>query len=387
MIEKDPDVSDFVSFFGPSYGNTQNTGRFVIGLKLRDDRNASASQIIDRLRPKLAQVPGARLFLQPAQDITVGGRIARGQFQYVLQDPDLHELNLWAPRLLAKLKKLPQLADVATDAQNAAPLLTVTINRDAAARFGIQPQLIDDTLNDAFGQRQVTQYFTNNSYYLVLEVLPQLQGSMQTLDQIYIRAPTTGQLIPLSTLVTVDTNHIGPLLVSHSGQFPAVTLTFNLPPGVALSQAVDAIQTGRRRDRHAVVADRHLPGQRAGVPGGAVERAGADRRRAGRRLCHPRRALRELHPSADDSVDAAVGRRRRAARALARRLRPLGDRHHRHHSADRHRQEERHHAGRLRHQPRTRRPAAARSGAAGLPAALPPDHHDDDDGAARAACR
>jgi multidrug efflux pump subunit AcrB len=242
VIEQDPDVADFVSFFGPSYGNTQNTGRFVVGLKLRDDRDASATQIIDRLRPKLAQVPGARLFLQAAQDITVGGRIARGQFQYVLQDPDLHELNMWAPRLMAKLKTMPQLADVASDAQNAAPLLTITINRDAAARFGIQPQQIDDTLNDAFGQRQVTQYFTNNSYYLVLEVLPQLQGSMQTLDQIYVRAPTTGQLIPLSTVVTADTNHIGPLLVSHSGQFPAVTLTFNLPPGVALSQAVDAIQ-------------------------------------------------------------------------------------------------------------------------------------------------
>ncbi len=242
VIAQDPDVSDFGSFFGPSYGNTQNTGRFIVGLKLRDDRSASAAQIIDRLRPKLAKIPGARLFLQPAQDITVGGRIARGQFQYVLQDPDLHELNTWAPRLIAKLKTLPQLADVATDAQNAAPQLTITINRDAAARFGIQPQLIDDTINDAFGQRQVTQYFTNNSYYLVLEVLPQLQQSMQTLNQIYVRAPTNNQLIPLSTLVTADTAHIGPLLVSHSGQFPAVTLTFNLPPGVALSQAVNAIE-------------------------------------------------------------------------------------------------------------------------------------------------
>ena len=111
-------------------------------------------------------MPGAQLFLQPAQDITVGGRIARGQFQYVLQDPDFHELSVWAPRLMAKLKKLPQLADVATDAQNQAPLLTVTINRDAAARFGIQPQVIDATLNDAFGQAEVTQYFTNNSYYV-----------------------------------------------------------------------------------------------------------------------------------------------------------------------------------------------------------------------------
>ncbi len=242
VIARDPDVADFGSFFGPSYGNTQNTGRFVIGLKPRDQRTASASQIVDRLRPQLAKVPGVRLFLQPAQDITVGGRIARGQFQYVLQDPDLHELNTWAPRLIAKMKKLPELADVASDAQNLAPLLTVTINRDAAARFGIEPQLIDSTLNDAFGQEEVTQYFTNNAYYLVLEVLPSLQGTAQTLNQLYIKAPTNGQLVPLSTLVNVDTDHIGALLVSHSGQFPAVTLTFNLPPGVALGQAVAAIQ-------------------------------------------------------------------------------------------------------------------------------------------------
>ena len=116
VIAQDPDVADFGSFFGPSSGNTQNTGRFIVGLKLRDDRNSTASQIIDRLRPKLSQIPGAQLFLQPAQDITVGGRIARGQFQYVLQNPDQHELSTWAPRLIAKLKALPQLTDVATDA-------------------------------------------------------------------------------------------------------------------------------------------------------------------------------------------------------------------------------------------------------------------------------
>jgi len=158
-----------------------------------------------------------------------------------LQDPDLHELNTWAPRLTAKLKMLPQLADVATDTQNTAPLLNITINRDAAARFGIQPQLIDNTLNAAFGQDQVTQYFTNNSYYVVLEVLPELRGRLQTLNELYIRAPANGQLVPLSTVVQIDTAHVGPLLVAHSGQFPAVTVTFNLPPGVSLGQAVDAI--------------------------------------------------------------------------------------------------------------------------------------------------
>jgi hydrophobe/amphiphile efflux-1 (HAE1) family protein len=242
IIAQDPDVAAFGAFFGASYGNTPNTARYFIGLKPRDERGADASQIIDRLRPKLAQVPGVRLYLQPSQDITVGGRIARGQYQYTLQDPDLTVLNTWAPRLLAKLKTLPQLADVASDQQVNDPLLTIKINRDAAARFGIQPQLIDDTLNDAFGQRQVTQYFTTNAYYLILEVLPGMQETTQTLDQIYVKAPTTGRLIPLSTLVTFDTSHTGALLVSHAGQFPAVTLTFNLPPGVALGQAVEAVE-------------------------------------------------------------------------------------------------------------------------------------------------
>src|SRR6202035_2123036 len=115
------------------------------------------------------------------------------------------ELNTWAPKLMAKMKTLPELADVASDAQNAAPQLTININRDAASRFGVLPQLIDDTLNDAFGQRQVTQYFTNNSYYLILEVLPQLQGDVGTLNQIYVKAPVSGQLVPLSTLVAADT--------------------------------------------------------------------------------------------------------------------------------------------------------------------------------------
>ena len=243
VIARDPDVASFGSFFGSGSGNTLNTGRFFIGLKPRDERTASATEIINRLRPQLAKVEGANLFLQPSQDITVGGRIARGQFQYTLQDADLDELNTWAPKMLAKLKTLPELADVSSDQQGNAPQLMVTINRDAAARFGIQPQLIDDTLNDAFGQRQVAQYYTQtNSYNIVLEALPNLQRSPAALDQIYVKAPGSGQVVPLSTLVDIDTRHTGPLSVSHQSQFPAVTLSFNLPPGVALGQAVDAIR-------------------------------------------------------------------------------------------------------------------------------------------------
>src|SRR5262249_17426541 len=235
------------SFFGSGTGNTLNTGRFFIALKPRDERTSSATQVIARLRPQIAKVEGVNLFLQPSQDITVGGRISRGQYQYTLQDANLEELYTWAPRMLEKFKTLPELADVSTDLQANAPQLKVTINRDAAARFGIQPQLIDDTLNDAFGQRQVGQYFTQiASYFIVLEALPELQRNPSVLDTIYVKAPTTGQLVPLSTLLTIDTAHTGPLSVSHQAQFPAVTLSFNLPQGVALGQAVEAIGQAER---------------------------------------------------------------------------------------------------------------------------------------------
>jgi hydrophobe/amphiphile efflux-1 (HAE1) family protein len=243
VIARDPDIASFGSFFGSGGGNTLNTGRFFIGLKPRDQRESTALQVIARLRPQIAKVEGVNLFLQPSQDITVGGRISRGQYQYTLQDASLDELNTWAPRMLAKLKTLPGLADVSTDQQGNAPQLRIEINRDAAARFGIQPQAIDDTLDDAFGQRQVGQYFTQtNSYFIVLEALPGLQKSPSTLDEIYVKAPGTGQPVPLSTLVNIDTKHTGPLSVSHQVQFPAVTLSFNLQPGVALGEAVSAIQ-------------------------------------------------------------------------------------------------------------------------------------------------
>ena len=242
LLGKDPDTQAFGSFFGSGSGNTLNTARYFIGLKPHEERTATATQIIARLRPQIAKLQGVNLFLQPAQDITVGGRISRGQYQYTLQDPNLVELNTWAPKMLEKFKTLPELADVSSDQQSNAPLLSISINRDAAARFGIQPQVIDDTLNDAFGQRQVAQYFTQtNSYFVVLEVLPDLQKDMNTLQQIYLKA-ADGRPVPLSTLVDVNSSGTGPLSVSHQSQFPAVTLSFNLPTGAALGQAVDAIR-------------------------------------------------------------------------------------------------------------------------------------------------
>jgi hydrophobe/amphiphile efflux-1 (HAE1) family protein len=242
IIARDPDVATVGSLFGSSTGSTSNTGRFFIALKPRDQRSASASQIVDRLRSQLTAVEGVILYLQPAQDITVGGRIARGLYQYTLQDANIDELNVWAERLLGKLRTLPELADVSSDQENNAPQIMVNINREAAARFGIQPDLIDSTLNDAFGQRQVTQYYTQvNSYAVILEVLQQLRRDPKAIETVYIKAPSSGQPVQLPNLVDVDTRRTGPLSVNHQRQFPAVTLSFNLPQGVALGQAVAAI--------------------------------------------------------------------------------------------------------------------------------------------------
>jgi HAE1 family hydrophobic/amphiphilic exporter-1 len=244
VILRDPDVASVVSVVGAAAGSqTMNNGRVFITLKPRDQRSASADQLIARWRPLLAKVQGAALFLQANQDITVGARAARTQYQYTLQDADLDELNAWAPKLLAKMKTLPQLADVASDQQASAGTLTLKIDRDQAARFGIQPQLIDDTLYDAFGQREVTQYFTQlNSYFVVLEVPPEMQGVPATLDKIYLKSPNTGQEVPLSAFVKYTTRPIAFLSINHQGQFPAVTLSFNLAPGAALGQAVNAIE-------------------------------------------------------------------------------------------------------------------------------------------------
>jgi hydrophobe/amphiphile efflux-1 (HAE1) family protein len=244
VLGKDPDIAAVGSAMGSTgSAQTANTGRFFIGLKPRDQRTTNASTIIDRLRPQLAQIEGVKLTLQPSQDITVGGRIGRGQFQYTLQDANIGELNEWAPPVLAKLQTLPELADATSDQQGNAPQLMVSINRDQASRFGIQPEVIDATLNDAFGQRQVAQYYTQtNTYHVILEVPSAMQGDPNTLDRIYLKSPLNGASVPISTLVTIDNTQVGPLSVSHQGQFPAVTISFNLPAGMALGQAIDAIQ-------------------------------------------------------------------------------------------------------------------------------------------------
>jgi hydrophobic/amphiphilic exporter-1 (mainly G- bacteria), HAE1 family len=241
VIAADPAVESWGAFVGGS--RPLNNGFVVLGLKPRSERDATADEVINRLRKKLAAVPGGTVFLQASQDLNVGGRTSRTQYQYTLQDADIDELNEWAPRMLAKLEKLPQLRDVASDQQSSSTMLSLVIDRDQAARFGIQPALINNTLYDAFGQRQVAQYFTQlNSYHVVLEVTPSLLGEPGTLNKIYIKSPLTNQEVPLSTFAKYDTGHTSYLSINHQGQFPAVTLSFNLAPGAALGDAVKAIQ-------------------------------------------------------------------------------------------------------------------------------------------------
>jgi hydrophobe/amphiphile efflux-1 (HAE1) family protein len=241
IVLKDPAIEHVAMSIGGS-GNALNTGRMFITLKPRDQRSATADEIIARLRPRLGKVEGARLFLQSAQDVNVGGRTSRTQFQYTMQSSDLNELNEWAPKMLVKMQALPGLRDVASDQQTEGTTLTLTINRDQASRYGLTAQTIDDTLYDAFGQRQIAQYFTQlSTYVVIMEVLPSLQGDVATLDKIFLKSPTTGGEVPLSAFASWTTTHIQPLSISHQNQFPAVTISFNLALGVSLGQATDAI--------------------------------------------------------------------------------------------------------------------------------------------------
>jgi HAE1 family hydrophobic/amphiphilic exporter-1 len=249
IIGKDPAVATYAMALGAGGSSpTINNGPFFITLKPKSERDVSAFDVIARLRPQLEKVEGARLFMQAAQDVNVGGRASRTQFQYTLQDDaNLDELSEWAPKVLEKLKSLPMLRDVASDQQTSGGALTLTIDRDQASRYGLTPQLIDDNLYDAFGQRQVAQYFTQqNSYHVVMEVLPELQGKVESLDHIYIRSPTTGEQVPLAAFAKWTTRKVEPLSISHQGQFPAVTISFNLAQGASLGTATQAIQDAER---------------------------------------------------------------------------------------------------------------------------------------------
>jgi hydrophobe/amphiphile efflux-1 (HAE1) family protein len=244
IVQHDPAVATYVSVIGAGVAGQQgNDGRMFINLKPWDKRpNDGVMKVISRLRQNFAAVPGVNVYMQPAQDINVGGRLSRTMYQYTLQDADPGELNAWAPKMLAAMQKIPILRDVATDQQIAGTTATLTIDRQAAQRFNIQPQQIDDTVYDAFGQREVTQYFTQlNSYYVILEVPPSEEGTWATLQKLYVKSPS-GVAVPLSELVKIDTGPVAPLAVNHQSQFPAVTISFNLAQGAALGDAVQAIE-------------------------------------------------------------------------------------------------------------------------------------------------
>jgi multidrug efflux pump len=239
IIQADPDVDHIISFTGGQ--GTINTGTMFIALKPKPTRKTSADELIARLRPKLNSVPGIHVNLQSVQDVRVGGRLARSQYQYVLQDADLDELLAWAPKMFAKLQTVPELRDVATDQQSQGLQLKLMIDRDTAARLGVTPRDIDNALYDAFGQRQVATTFTQlNQYRVVLEIKPELARGPDALARMYVRS-ATGAAVPLSMLARAVPASSG-LSVGHQGQFPVVTLSFNTPPNVALSEAVEAVR-------------------------------------------------------------------------------------------------------------------------------------------------
>jgi multidrug efflux pump len=246
VILQNPDVASLSSFIGVDGTNTTpNSGRIQINLKPRSQRTESASEIIRDLQPKVAQVEGITIFMQPVQDLTVEDRISRTQFQYSVEDADAQELSNWAPKLVAKLQSLPELRDVASDQQNNGLEAHLVIDRDTASRLGIMPQAIDDTLYDAFGQRQVSTMFTQlNQYHVVLEVKPDFQEHPDDLSNIYVKSGT-GMQVPLSAFTHLETKNTS-LAINHQGQFPVVTLSFNLAPGKSLGDATKAIEQAER---------------------------------------------------------------------------------------------------------------------------------------------
>ncbi len=241
-VLEDPAVASIGTGIGAGGGNTTlNTGRMYIALKPKEERDVNADQVIRRLATRLAKIQGIALYMQAAQDITIGGRLSKTQYQYTLADSDPGELDHWAPLFLDRLKGLPGITDVTTDQLNAGPLLDITVNRDVASSYGITPATIDNTLNDAFGQRIVsTMYTMMNQYHVVLEVDPKFQFGPGALDELYVSS-SSGQQVPLRTLVT-SVVKVAPLVINHQGQFPSVTISYNLVPGTSLGQAVTSIQ-------------------------------------------------------------------------------------------------------------------------------------------------
>jgi len=246
VVLKDPAVESLSSFIGVDGVNaTPNSGRFLINLKPLAERRLHASDVIRRLQPELAKVPGITLYMQPVQDLTVEDRISRTQFQYTLEAADPALLDEWVPKLMERMAALPQLTDVATDLQNQGLQAYLEIDRDSAGRLGITPLAVDIALYNAFGQRLISTIFTQSTQYrVVLEVKPEFRTGPEALKEIYVTS-SSGQQVPLSAIARVSVG-TAPLAINHIGQFPAATISFNLAPGASLGGAVDAIQAVQR---------------------------------------------------------------------------------------------------------------------------------------------
>jgi HAE1 family hydrophobic/amphiphilic exporter-1 len=251
VVSRDPAVASATAYIGPGGSTvTENDGRMFITLKPHGQRSATADQIIARLNRALQPVQGIRLYMQAAQDINVGARLSKSQYQYTLVDVDSDELNHWAPTLLEKLRGLPQITDAASDQQSAGETLKVEINRDVASRLGVNPAVVDSLLYDAFGQRHVARIYTTlNQYYVILEVDPGYQLGPNALSRIYAQS-SNGTMVPLSQFAAISRS-VAPLAINHQGQFPSVTLSFNLAPNSTIGGAVSAIRR--------TAADLHLP--------------------------------------------------------------------------------------------------------------------------------
>jgi len=243
VVLANPSVLSVVSAVGAGVaGQTANNGRMYITLKPWDQRKYTATQVIGQIDQAMQRVQGIKLFMQPAQDVSVGARLGRTLYQYTLQDPNQDELNTWAPKILTKMQQIPLLTDVTSDQENAGTTETLTYDRDQASRFGVQPAAIDNILYDAFGQREVAQYFTGNkAYYVILEALPSEYGNLAAMRKLYVSS-TSGAMVPLSTLLHETTVPVQPLAINHQSQFPSVTISFNLKGNASLGEAVQQVQ-------------------------------------------------------------------------------------------------------------------------------------------------
>jgi HAE1 family hydrophobic/amphiphilic exporter-1 len=248
IVAKDPAVLTMAHSVGGNGGSTNmSTGRFYISLKDRGDRDVSVQGLIDRLRPKLAQVPGVVLYMRAAQDINLGaGGSSRTQYQYALQSSNSEELATWSDKLTERLQKVPQFRDVSNDLQMGAGVARLTIDRLAAARYGLNVDDINQLLYNAYGQRQITEVQTEvTQYQVILEIDPALRGRGDSLNWLYLRSPKTGQMVPLAEVAKIEPLDNGPLSISHNGMSPAVNISFNLAPGVALGEAVTLVEQAR----------------------------------------------------------------------------------------------------------------------------------------------